>query len=236
MAHISLQTGNSVEEKDCPNLRCVVDTGAALSTANFHYMEAVIRQYPHILKRVYLPADYAAIVLSGIVTSSDDSPITTELPVGLEINLNYLTKDGSDTSLLVAAGPDVAVNLIIGLPFIKAMGLICDFVDNICQAKHLLCDSFPINFKRASKSIPVFLVTGAPCNVNDPSDTLRVLASLRTIFPRNSDKEKGAINPSRSKIQFGDTHHEKRSCCTGEGRAYSSDARWTLALQVHPSR
>jgi hypothetical protein len=50
MAHISLQTGNSVEEKDCPNLRCVVDTGAALSTANFHYMEAVIRQYPHILK------------------------------------------------------------------------------------------------------------------------------------------------------------------------------------------
>ena len=108
MAHISLQTGTSVEEKDCPNLRCVVDTGAALSTANFHYMEAVIRQYPHILKRVYLPADYAAIVLSGIVTSSDDSPITTELPVGLEINLNYLTKDGSDTSLLIAAGPDVA--------------------------------------------------------------------------------------------------------------------------------
>ena len=78
MAHISLQTGTSVEEKDCPNIRCVVDTGAALSTANFHYMEAVIHQYPHILKRVYLPADYAAIVLSGIVTSSDESPIMTE--------------------------------------------------------------------------------------------------------------------------------------------------------------
>ena len=46
MAHISLQTGTSVKEKDCPNLRCVVDTGAALSTANFHYMEAIIRQYP----------------------------------------------------------------------------------------------------------------------------------------------------------------------------------------------
>jgi hypothetical protein len=47
MAHISLQTGTSVKEKDCPNLCCVVDTGAALSTANFHYMEAIIRQYPH---------------------------------------------------------------------------------------------------------------------------------------------------------------------------------------------
>ena len=190
MAHISLQTGTSVKEKDCPNLLCVVDTGAALSTANFHYMEAVIRQYPHILKRVYLPADYAGVILSGIVTSYDDSPITTELPAGFEIHLNYLTKDGSDTSLLIAAGPDLAVNLILGLPFIKAAGLICNFVDNVCQAKHLLCDPFPVNFKHASKSIPVFSVTGAPCNVNDPSDTLRILASLRTIFPRNSDKEK----------------------------------------------
>ena len=203
MAHISLQTGTSAEEKDCPNLRCVVDTGAALSTANFHYMEAVIRQYSHILKRIYLPADYAAIVLSGIVTTSD-SPITTELPVGFEIHLNYLTKDGSDTSFLVAAGPDVAVNLILGLPFIKATGLICDFVDNVCQAKHLLCDPFPIDFKRALKSIPVFLVTGAPSNVNDSSDTLRVLASLRTIFPRHSDGDTGTIHPSQSKIQFGD--------------------------------
>jgi hypothetical protein len=128
-------------------------------------MEAIICQYPHIQKRVYLPADYAAIVLSGIVTSSDDSPITTELPVGFEIHLNYLTKDGSDTSLLVAAGPDVAVNLILGLPFIKATGLICGFIDNVCQAKHLLCDPFPIDFKRASKSIPVFSVTVAPVRI-----------------------------------------------------------------------
>jgi hypothetical protein len=120
----------------------------------------------------------------------------TELPVGFEIHLNYLTKDGSETSLLVAAGPDVAVNLILGLPFIKATGLICDFVDNVCQAKHLLCDPFPIDFKHALKSIPVFLVTGAPCNVNNPLNTLRVLASLGTIFLRNSDEDKEAIHLS----------------------------------------
>jgi hypothetical protein len=114
-------------------------------------------------------------------------PITTELPVGFEIHLNYLTKDGSDTSLLVAAGPDVAVNLILGLPFIKATGLICDFVDNVCQAKHLLCDPFPINFKRASKSIPVFSDTGATCNINDSSDTLRTLDFLKTWYPQKSD-------------------------------------------------
>ena len=80
MAHITLATGMANKEKDCPNLRCVFDTGAALSTANFHFMEAVVRQFPHILKRIYMPAEYAAIVLSGIVTSSNDEPITTEVP------------------------------------------------------------------------------------------------------------------------------------------------------------
>ena len=93
MAHITLQTGTAHEEKDCPNLRCVFKTGAALSTANFHFMEAVVHQFPHILKQIYMPAEYAAIVLSGIVTSSNDKPITTELPVGFKIHLPYLTKD-----------------------------------------------------------------------------------------------------------------------------------------------
>jgi hypothetical protein len=127
MAHITLQTGTSNEEKDCPNLCCVFDTGAALSTANFHLMEAVVCQYRHILKGVYMPAEYASIVLSGIVTSSNDEPITMELPVGFKIHLPYLTKDGSKTSLLVAVGPDDAVKLILGLSFIKAMGMIGNF-------------------------------------------------------------------------------------------------------------
>ncbi len=153
MPHLTLQTGCSKEEKDCPALRCMFDSGASLSSANFHYMEAVVRQYPYILKALYLPKDYALIVLSGIVTSSTSEPVTTELSVGFEIHLPYLTKDGNETSL-VAAGPDVAVNLILGLPFIKATGMIADFVNNVCQAKHLLCDPFPIDFRCATKSIP----------------------------------------------------------------------------------
>jgi hypothetical protein len=204
MAHITLQTGTAHEEKDCPNLRCVFDTGAALSTANFHFMEAVVRQYPHILKQIYMPAEYATIVLSRIVTTSNAEPITTELPVGFEIHLPYPTKNGSETSLLVAAGPDVAVNLILGLPFIKATGMIGDFVDNVCQAKHLVCGPFPIDFKRATKSIPVFTAAPAPCNVRDTRDSLHVLASLALqwkLFPparsdthSSSDRATSAIS------------------------------------------
>ena len=78
MAHITLATGTANKEKDCPNLRCIFDTWAALSTANFHFMESVIHQFPHILKQIYMPTEYAAIVLSGIVTSSNDEPITMQ--------------------------------------------------------------------------------------------------------------------------------------------------------------
>ncbi len=137
-----------------------------------------------------MPTEYAAIVLSGIVTSSTDEQITTELPVGSEIHLPYLTKDRSETSLLVAAGPDVAVNLILGLLFIKATGMIGDFVENVCQAKHLICNPFPINFKRATKSMPVFTATPAPCNVQDTWDPLHVLAVLALqwkLFPPGSN-------------------------------------------------
>jgi hypothetical protein len=184
----------------------MLDSGASLSTANFHYMEAVVRQYPHILKAIYLPEDYASIVLSGIVTSSDAAPITTELSVGFEIHLPYLTKDGNETSLLVAAGPDVAVNLILGLPFIKATGMIADFVDNVCQAKHLLCDPFPIDFRRATKSIPAVEGRESAAHSAEFREVHQALGSLRAFFarsssptsiaPRDSIGEFGSINPT----------------------------------------
>ena len=183
MAHLTLQTGLFEEEKDCPGLRCVLDTGAALNTANYHFMEAVVRQFPHIVKQIYLPEDYAAIVLSGIVTSPTDGPLTTELSVGFELHLPYHTKDGSTTSLLVAAGPDVAVNVILGLPFIKATGMIADFVDSVCEAKNLCCSPFPIDFKRATKSIPAFTDSGARTfHSRHENEVLQVLDVLNEFY------------------------------------------------------
>jgi len=197
--HLSLQTGTAKDERDCPALRCMLDTGASLSTANFHYMEAVVWRYPRILKAIYLPDDYAAIVLSGIVTSSSDAPITTELPVGFEIHLPYTTKDGNDTSLLVAAGLDVAVNLILGLLFIKATGMIVDFINNVCQAKHLLCNPFPIDFRRATKSIPVLVDRDAAGHVVDFSEVNHVLGTLRGHFARAAGTP--TVDPSGTACQ-----------------------------------
>ena len=68
MAHVTLHTGLSNKEWDCLALKCV-DSGAALSTANFHFKEVVIRQFPHILKKIYSLDDYVAIILTGIVNT-----------------------------------------------------------------------------------------------------------------------------------------------------------------------
>jgi hypothetical protein len=166
VTHVTIQTSCCDKTKDCPGLHCIFNSGAALSTANYHFMEAVIRQYLHIVRQIFLPDDYTAIILSGIVSSEVDGPITTELSVGFELHLPYHTKDSSTTSFLVTAGLDVAVNVILVLPFIKATGMIADFVDTVCEAKYLCCPPFPINFKRATKSIPAFTDTGARTFVN----------------------------------------------------------------------
>ncbi len=111
---------------------------------------------------------------------------------------SYFTK----SCYLVAAGPDVAVNLILGLPFIKATGMIGDFVDNVCQAKHLLCEPFPIDFKRASKSTPVFSAAHAPCNVGDTQGATHVFAALRNLFPRPNDTSSAGLLVKSQKTRF----------------------------------
>ncbi len=165
----------------------------------------MIHQYPHILKQLYLPEDYAAIILSGIVSSPTEGPITTVLSVGFELHLPYHTKDSSSTSLLVTTSPDVAVNVILGLPFILAMGMIADFVDNVCKVKHLSCSLFPINFKCATKSIPAFTDSGACTFVRSTNrKVIHILGMMNAFY--SSKKEGKHVHiiqlPSTSIVPF----------------------------------
>ena len=130
--HIQLQLGSTDEGADCPVLRCVVDTAAALTTGNFHFVAAVAKCYPHCVAKIFVPNDYSPIVLSGIVQHGGES-VTTELSVGFQFHLPYLTKEGEPTSILVATGPHVTVNMIVGLPFIQATRGIIDFADNVAD-------------------------------------------------------------------------------------------------------
>jgi hypothetical protein len=65
--HIQLQLGSALDDPNCPIMCCVVDTAAALSTDNFHFVAAVAKHYPHCIVKLFVPKDYNPIVLSGIV-------------------------------------------------------------------------------------------------------------------------------------------------------------------------
>ena len=152
--HIQLQIGSSDEGADCPVIRCVVDTAAALTTGNFHFVAAVAKRYPHCVAKIYVPEDYNPIVLSGIVQRGGES-VTTELSVGFQFHLPYLTREGEPTSILIATGPHVTVNLIVGLPFIQATRGIIDFADNVADLRALDAPPFPIEYRRATVHVPV---------------------------------------------------------------------------------
>jgi len=152
--HIHLQLGTELGCSNCPIVRCVLDTAAALSTGNFHFVAAIAKQYPHCVAKIYVPQDYNPIVLSGIVQRGGES-ITTELTVGFQFHLPYLTREGDTTSILIATGPHVTVNTIVGLPFIQATRAVIDLSDNVVELRVFDFPPFPLEYRRATVHVPV---------------------------------------------------------------------------------
>jgi len=140
LPHIVLQLGIDLDCPKCPSIRCAVDTCAALSTRSFHFFMAIAKRFPHA------PTDYAPITLSGIVQSSEEAAVTTDLEVGWQFYLPYKTTSGKDAMFAVATGPHVAVNTILGIPFQKATGVIIELVDNRVKCKYLDYQPFTIDF------------------------------------------------------------------------------------------
>jgi hypothetical protein len=136
LPHIILQFGADLDCPNCPSICCSVDLCAALMTGNFHFFASVAKRFPHCVSKIFTPKEYAPTVLSGIVLS-DAVSITTKLKVGFLFHLPYWTREVNSASLMIATGPNILVNTIIGLPFMKATGMILDLVDKVVDCKHL---------------------------------------------------------------------------------------------------
>ena len=121
---------------------------------SFNFFAAITKRYPHCMQKIFAPQDYASIVLMGIVRNKKEA-VTTKLEVSFLFCLPYKTSDGNDSSFMVATGPNVSVNTIIGLPFIKGIGMIIDTVDDVAECKYLECPPFPIDYQRTSNQVPV---------------------------------------------------------------------------------
>jgi hypothetical protein len=161
LPHITIQFGADLDCPNCPSIHCAIDLCAALTTGNFHFFASVAKCFPHCIAKMYTPDNYAPIVLSGIVQSNEES-VTTELEVGFLFHLPFRTWEGNTVSLMVATGPNISINTIIGLPFMKATGMILDLVDKVVDCRYLACPPFPVDFCRTSNHMPV---------MDKPSDT-----------------------------------------------------------------
>jgi len=103
------------------------------------------KRFPRLAK-VFAPRDCTPIVLSGVVQSHQQEAVTTELEVGFQFHLPYKTIAGEETLFLIATGPHVSVNTILGLPFMQGTGMILDLVNNLAECKYLDCPAFPIDY------------------------------------------------------------------------------------------
>jgi hypothetical protein len=157
--HIQMQLGSKLDDPDCPIVHCIVDTAAAHSTGNFHFVATVAKRYPHCVAKLYIPKDYNPIVLSGIFQCCSES-FTTKLMVGFQFHLPCLTKEGNPTSILITTGPHVTVKMIVGLLFIQATRAIIDLLDNVADLHALDAPPFPLEFHCAMVHVPVMEGSG----------------------------------------------------------------------------
>ncbi len=147
--HIRLQLGATLDCPDCPILHCVVDTAAALTMVNFHFVAALAKKYPHCVAKLHAPEDYNPIVLSGIVQRGGESD-TMDPTVGFQFHLPYLMCSGQATSILIATGPHITVNTIVGLPFIQATCTIINLSNNVADMGAIDASPFPLEYRCAA--------------------------------------------------------------------------------------
>jgi hypothetical protein len=157
---------------------------------------------------MYTPDDYAPIVLSGVIQSNQES-VTTKLEVRFLFHLPYRTWEGDTSSLMVATGPNVSVNTILGLPFMKATGMILDLVDKVADCRYLDCPPFPVDFCRTSNHVPVLDDPSNPPDNHAPSHIqiinkvenieryygAKVLAASSTLTPKPLAVHFGSKSP-----------------------------------------
>jgi hypothetical protein len=199
-----LQLGATLDCPNCPILRCVVDTAAALTTGNFHFVAALAKKYPHCVAKLYAPEDYNPIILSGIIQHGGES-VMTDLTVGFQFHLPYLMRDGQATSILIATGPHVTVDTIVGLPFIQATCMLINLSNNVADMHVLNASLFPLEYCCAAVHVPIVDEAGAaPTHLSTAhQDLIKEIKALEQQFAASSFVTDVPNNSAIKHVSFG---------------------------------
>eukprot|EP00957_Ditylum_brightwellii_P138013 10521995-Ditylum_brightwellii.AAC.2 len=122
-----------------PIIFCLLDTRAGLSIGCALFILGICKQYPQLVLCIIKTKDqYTPIQLTGIISISDPEEDkllqSTHLPIVVELHMTYKTSDGTSTSLKMAIRNDIAVNIILGYPFIKSTKTTIDVTDNAAES------------------------------------------------------------------------------------------------------
>jgi hypothetical protein len=130
--------------------------------------------------------------------------VTTELEVGFLFCLPYKTSDGDDLSFIVATGPHVSVNMIVGLPFIKGVGMIINTVDNVAECKYLDCPPFPIDYQCTLNQVPAMDKPSVPVHHARPHflEMIRKIENLKHYYDAKVLGQ-GLLVTKNSAVHFG---------------------------------
>ena len=108
-----------------------------------------------------------------------------------QFHLPYKIVNGESASVQIAAGANVAVNIILGLPFIQKMKCILDFVDYVLECLALDCPPFPFEFRRTSNHVPIAVHPAVNTSIaKEYAEVIRKLDNLAQYF---SAKQNSAI-------------------------------------------
>ena len=177
LPHAHFLLGPDFETPNCPTVSCLIDSAASINTANLAFVLALAKAFPHCVSAVYTQENHSPVLLSGIVmTGADGKKTTAELPIAFEFHLPYRTTDGSPTKLCVGCGPDVSVNMILGLPFVLATKMVIDVAEGVAECRALDCNPFQLEFRRARVDVPK--VAAAPTSTPSMDVFLQDLGAL----------------------------------------------------------
>jgi hypothetical protein len=136
-----------------------------------------VKAYPHTVVSIHSLTDYSPNTLSRIVQQGANS-ITTDLTVAFQFHLPHLTRKGTPTNFVFAAGRNVTVNVLLGLLFIMQTKMAINTSNRVAELRAFDTPPFPLNFHHAMCTIPVIDKKKAAANTALHANIVKEIDSI----------------------------------------------------------
>ena len=116
-----------------PKIWSTVDTGAVCTCGNSLFFGTIAARFPHIIQSIVVASEagFSPLTLAGIVSDNGSSVTTTKLPIAFTFHTSFVTYDKNLVLYTIAVGPKVAVNFLLGLPFMNGTKATINFEANV---------------------------------------------------------------------------------------------------------